>query len=360
MTRVERLFQELKFGGLEGAFLTSKANIFYYTNYYTDPHERLVALYIDATGNRLLILPSMEKEDAKQAGWNGDLLTYKDTENPWKMLESYLDHKPSSIGIEKEQLPVSRYEQLTQIFNQTEFKDTTELFNHIRMVKDAEEYKRLKEAAELADYGVKVGVEAISEGKTELEILASIEYALKRQGVREMSFSTMVLSGHKTASPHGAPGMKKIKKGDLVLFDLGVVLNGYCSDITRTVAYQHVDKQQKEIYETVLAAQKNAIDQVKEGIEIGTIDQVARDQIKANGYGEYFTHRIGHGIGIDVHEYPSLTSHNPLKIRKGMSFTIEPGIYVPGIGGVRIEDEIFVTENGVELLTTYPKEMQIV
>ncbi|QDP40860.1 M24 family metallopeptidase [Radiobacillus deserti] len=360
MTRVDRLLQHMEAEGIDGAFITSKANIYYYTNYFTDPHERLVALYIDTSGNRLLILPGMEKEDAKHAGWDGDFLAYSDTEDPWAFFETYLEKNPQRIGIEKEQLSVSRYETLTSLFDRTVFEDFTELLNQVRLIKEADEYRLLKEAASLADYGVKVGIESISEGKTELEILAAIEYALKKQGVREMSFSTMVLSGQKTASPHGTPGMKKIEKGDLVLFDLGVVWNGYCSDITRTVAFHHMEDKQKEIYQTVLEAQKKAIDQVQQGFEIGTIDKAARDHIQNAGYGPYFTHRIGHGIGIDVHEFPSLTTSNSLNIRKGMSFTIEPGVYVPGIGGVRIEDEIFVTEKGAELLTSYPKELQII
>src|SRR5699024_1092633 len=166
------------------------------------------------------------------------------------------------------------------------------------------------------------------------------------QGVEGMSFSTMALSGTKTASPHGTPGKKSIKKGDLVLFDLGVIHGGYCSDTTRTVAFQSITEEQKNIYETVLKAEQLAIDASKIGVSVGSIDLAARNHIDEMGYGKYFTHRIGHGLGIETHEYPSMHSQNKLKLDKGMCYTIEPGVYVPNTGGVRIEDMIFMTENG--------------
>lgn len=218
----------------------------------------------------------------------------------------------------------------------------------------------IREACSLADYAIEVGCSEIKEGKTELDVLAAIEFALKKKGITAMAFSTMVLTGANGASPHGNPGLTKIKKGDLVLFDLGVVVNGYCSDITRTVAFGDINDKQKEIYDTVLKAQLAAISASKPGIKCSEVDFAARSTIEKAGYGDYFPHRLGHGLGISVHEYPSLTETNDLLLEKGMVYTIEPGIYVPGVAGVRIEDDVVVTENGVEILTKFPKELQII
>src|SRR5699024_9630674 len=161
-------------------------------------------------------------------------------------------------------------------------------------------------------------------------------------------------------SPHGTPGNKPIEKGDFVLFDLGVVYKRYCSDMTRTFAFHSVIAEQKRIYETVLRAEEEAIKASVIGEKVGTIEQVARNIITEAGYGTYFTHRIGHGLGIDVHEYPSMHANNTLPLAEGMCYTIEPGIYVPDVGGVRIEDMVFMTKDGAETLTKFPKHLQII
>ena len=248
---------------------------------------------------------------------------------------------------------------MEQLFPGVTFGRLDEQLNSMRNIKSEEELEKLREAARLADYAVEVGCNEIAEGKTELEILMAIEFELKKKGAEKMAFDTMVLSGPKTASPHGNPGNRKIKKGDFVLFDLGVVYQGYCSDITRTVAFGEPTDAQREIYETVSKAEQAAVDSVRPGVKAMEIDKAARDVIEQAGYGRYFTHRVGHGLGISVHEYPSVTGTNELVLEEGMVFTIEPGIYHPGITGVRIEDDVVVTADGVEVLTKFPKELQI-
>src|SRR5690606_243844 len=230
-----------------------------------------------------------------------------------------------------------------------------EKLRQLRMFKDADEIARLRKACALADYAIEAGCAEIREGKTELEILAAIEYELKKKGVQKMSFDTMVLTGANSASPHGVPGQTKVQKGDFILFDLGVVIDGYCSDITRTVAYGDIDDRKKEIYDIVLKSQLTAIEASRAGVSCADVDLTARNIIAGAGFGEYFTHRLGHGLGISVHEYPSVTEKNSLVLEEGMVFTIEPGIYLPGIGGVRIEDDILITGQGAEVLTKYPK-----
>jgi Xaa-Pro dipeptidase len=361
--RLQKLSAWLAENNISFAFVTSTPNVFYLSNFYSDPHERLLALIVFPTEEPVLVCPQMEVLQAKQAGWEYDIIGYSDTDHPWELINKKVNSKGinvQKIAVEKEHLTVERYEQIHTRFPNVSFVNAEEKLRELRMIKEEKEIAILRQAAELADFGVEVGVKALAEGKTELEIIAAIEYELKKKGVREMSFATMVLTGEKTAAPHGVPGLAPIKKGDFVLFDLGVVLDGYCSDITRTVVFGEANEKQKDIYETVLKAQLAAIDTCKPGIEIGNVDKAARTVIEQAGYGEYFTHRVGHGLGIDVHEYPSMNSTNTMPLQTGMVFTIEPGIYVPTIGGVRIEDDVFITKDGVEILTKYPKELQII
>lgn len=361
--RLDVLVHELKKNNLDSMFITSKANVYYFSQYYTDPHERVVAIYVSQAHDPVLIVPAMEVNDAKNAGWTFDMIGYHDHENVWELFLNYLkkaSHLPKSIGLEHDHITLERFESLKQILPNTHMQNATTILANIRVIKSKQEYTLLKQAAALADFGIETGIKAIKEGTSELDIIAMIEYELKKQGIQEMSFATTVLSGDKTASPHGTPGTTKIQQGDLVLFDLGVVFEGYCSDITRTVAFHSISDEQKQIYNTVLAAEEKAIQAAQIGVPVGQLDQIARDHISQAGYGEYFTHRIGHGIGIDVHEYPSMHGENDLPIQEGMCFTIEPGIYVPKFGGVRIEDMVFITKKGAESLTTFPKDLQII
>jgi Xaa-Pro dipeptidase len=361
-SRLDRLYQSFQSKQMDSALITSKENIFYFSGILKDPHERLVALYVDRN-DPLLILPDMEKESARGAGWKGEMLTYDDQTNPWDVLHTFLKENnrlPKSIGVEKSHLTLERYEILRGILPDVKIDNLDEVLLELRVIKDKKEFSLMKQAAVLADLGVQYGIEAIAAGKTEMEIVAHLEYKLKQEGVREMSFGTTVLSGKKSALPHGVPGNDPIKEGDFVLFDLGVVFEGYCSDITRTVVYKSVSDEQREIYETVLRAQEAAIRASIVGNMAKQVDQAAREVISAKGYGEYFTHRVGHGLGIDIHEFPSVHGKNEILLQEGMCYTIEPGIYIPSIGGVRIEDDIFITKNGPEVLTAYPKELQII
>ncbi|MDV2581217.1 M24 family metallopeptidase [Alkalibacillus haloalkaliphilus] len=359
--RINQLIESLQKNDLESIFITSKANVFYFSNLYAEAHERLIALYIDVKGRKTIIAPALELEDIKNAGWTSEIITYFDHENPWKKFEKWLSHSgglPSNLAIEEENLNVERFQQLQNLTKNEDIQYGQRLLNELRVIKEDDEVEILQEAARFADFGIETAVKHIKPGKTELEIIAEVEYALKEKGIRHMSFSTLVLSGAKTAAPHGTPSTKPIEDGNFVLMDLGVVYKGYCSDITRTVAVGEINEEQEKVYNTVLAAQQNALDVCEINTPLGQIDRAARSVIEDAGYGEYFTHRIGHGIGIDVHEFPSMASNNEDPLKPGMSFTIEPGIYVPGVGGVRIEDDVLMTENGPKTLTQYPKTLQ--
>jgi Xaa-Pro dipeptidase len=361
--RLENFQSWMKENEIEVSFVTSSENVFYMSGFYTNPHERLLALVVFQEAEPFLVCPAMEIHDAKNAGWEHEIIGFSDIDNPWEMIHRSIQSRMDNIAkvaIEKEHMNVERYENLMKLFPNAKFVSAEEKLRLLRMIKDEKELKILEEACSLADYAIEFGVSEIKEGKSELDVLNAIEYALKQKGVTEMSFSTMVLTGANAASPHGNPGNNKIQKGDLVLFDLGVVVDRYCSDITRTVAYGDINDKQKEIYDTVLKAQLAALEVSKPGVTAQEVDLTARRIIADAGYGEYFPHRLGHGLGISVHEYPSLTETNPLVIQEGMVYTIEPGIYVPGIAGVRIEDDVYITSNGARTLTKYPKELQII
>ncbi len=348
---------------IDVCFLTSTDNVFYLSGFYSDPHERLLGLALFQDAEPFLICPGMEKNDARNGGFQHEIIGYSDSVQPWILVQKAIVRRcgsVSKIAIEKEHMNVERFELLGQLFPRAAFVSAEEKLRVLRMIKNEAELTKLRSACNLADYAISAGIAEIKEGRTELSVLAAIEYELKKKGVQQMSFSTMVLTGTNAASPHGTPGLTKIRKGDLVLFDLGVVVDGYCSDITRIVAYGDINEKQKEIYDTVLKAQLAALAAIKPGAACSEIDLTARNIIEGAGFGDFFPHRLGHGLGISIHEYPSVTEKNPLKLEEGMVFTVEPGIYVPNVAGVRIEDDIAVTADGCEVLTQFPKELQIV
>ncbi|AYC29844.1 M24 family metallopeptidase [Paenisporosarcina cavernae] len=363
MSKLSHISQFLKQSGTDAAFISTPDNVFYISGFRSNPHERLLGVFVFSDETAMMVLPKMEVPDAKAAGWKYDIIGHEDTDNAWNLVQEYIANKQNSLGtlaIEKTHVTVDRYEEIQRILPSATISGIDDTLNSLRLKKDNSELAILRKAAEFADYAIEVGVSEIAEGKTELEILQAVEAALKAKGITHMSFDTMVLSGPKTASPHGKPGSRKIQKGDFILFDLGVVYEGYCSDITRTVAYGEPSDEQRKIYETVLQAEQAAVQLVKPGVTAKNLDLTARDIISKAGYGEFFTHRLGHGLGISVHEFPSITSTNEMELIEGMVFTIEPGIYVPDVAGVRIEDDVVVTKDGVEILTKYPKELVII
>lgn len=233
--------------------------------------------------------------------------------------------------------------------------DIDQVLKDFRNVKTNDEIELLQKAAKYADLAIQAGVDKLEVGVSEIEVLNHIETTMKQHGISKMSFDTMVLFSNNAAAPHGTPGERTLKENEYVLFDLGVIYKGYCSDITRTVPFGTPSDKAQEIYNVVLDANKQAIEMIKPGAKIADCDKVARDIISNAGYGEYFPHRLGHGLGLSVHEFPDISSANTDEFKPGMVLTVEPGIYVPGVAGVRIEDDIVVTEDGHRILTGYQK-----
>lgn len=363
MNKIEQLQQYLQTAQVDAAFITNPDNVFYVSGFRSNPHERLLGVMIFKEAEPFLICPKMEMPDAKAAGWTYEMVGHEDTQDSMELLREKVQAKVGEIGtlgIEKNHLTVDRYEALQERFNAPTFHSLDDQMNTMRVIKDEDELVILREAAQFADYAIEVAAANLKEGMTELELMTIVESALKERGIKQMSFETTILGGEKAASPHGSTGSRPFTLGDFVLLDLGVVHKGYCSDITRTLVFGEPGEKQREVYETVLRAEQTALEAVKPGIKASELDRIARDVIEEAGFGEYFTHRLGHGLGVSVHEFPSIHGANDMPMEAGMVFTIEPGIYIPGEVGVRIEDDVAVTADGYEVLTKYPKEMRVI
>lgn len=360
MSRINQLYTYMQKTELDAMIVMLPKHVYYLTDFYSDPHERFMGLVLVKGQEPALIVPALDKEAAFEATGMENILTHTDTDNPYDVLRKAIPTTCKRIGLEKNYVTVNRYEAMRSALGGTEMVDIEEPLREMRMIKTPEEVRRLKRAIEVIEEVLHRGLEKVQVGVTEIEIVAELEYQMKRLGAEGPSFSTMVLAGEKSALPHGKPGGRKIQAGELLLFDLGVYMNGYASDITRTFAVGEVSEQLKEIYTTVLAGNLAGLEAIRPGVTFASVDLAARDVIASKGYGEYFMHRLGHGLGLDVHEYPSIHSQNQELLQTGMVFTVEPGVYVPGLGGVRIEDDVLVTENGVEILTTFPKELTVI
>lgn len=240
-------------------------------------------------------------------------------------------------------------------------KSEEDYVNTLRMIKDEDEIAILREAAAITDNCFSHLLKKIRTGMTEWDVAVEIDYYYKTHGCRACSFDPIVASGAGSSMPHYIPSMeKKITRGDVLLIDMGCLYKGYNSDLTRTVFCGNIDTRLEEIYEIVLTAQTLAIESVKSGAEISRVDAAARDYISGKGYGDNFGHGLGHGLGLEVHELPALKSNSEIRLKKNMVLTIEPGIYLPEIGGVRIEDMALITSKGCELLTKSSKELIVI
>ncbi|MBP1933917.1 M24 family metallopeptidase [Ammoniphilus resinae] len=359
-SRIQQFMDYLEQQSLDMAIITSPVHIYFFTGYYSDPHERFLALLLDRRAEEVtLFVPSLDLESARQASIIQEMIPVSDTENPYQLLSQKMGRQVVKLGIEKKAVNLFQYEQLNQCAAIGEFVDLEPFILSLRLIKSASEIESVRKAVAVVERVLAEGVKRVKPRVSELELVAELEYQMKLFGAERPAFETTVLTGSRSALPHGRPNQTRINQGDFLLFDLGVFVNGYCSDITRTFVIGEATKEQQRIYETVLRANLKAIESVQRNQEIGMLDQEARKVIEHEGFGDYFIHRVGHGLGLEIHENPSIHQQNKLMIEPGMLFTIEPGIYIPGMGGVRIEDDIVVNAEGkAEVLTTYPKTIQ--
>ena len=229
----------------------------------------------------------------------------------------------------------------------------------LRSVKKREETASIIIAQRIAEKAFEEILNFIKVGVTERQIANELEYKMKQYGAEGIAFDTVAVSGTNSSLPHGVPTDKRVEEGEFITMDFGAVINGYCSDMTRTVAVGTPSEEMVKVYDTVLSAQENAISRIKSGVLCKDVDNAARSVIDGEGYGNFFTHSTGHGVGLMIHEYPNLSPTSEVKLRAGQIVTAEPGIYLPGRFGVRIEDMLQVRKNGVKNLTKAPKHLII-
>lgn len=357
--RMKRLAGYMEQEKLDAVLITLPKHIYYFTGFSSDPHERFLGLIMVRREEPFLLVPALDLEAAQAESAVSRIYAHIDTENPYDVLKRLLSRSAKRIGVEKNHLTMKRFEELDEAIKPHAVIDVEKQLAGMRAIKSDDEVSRIRNAVRLVEQVMHEGLKRVKPGVKEMEIAAELEYLMRHKGAAP-AFPTTVLSGERTALPHGASGHRAVQQGDLLLIDMGVAADGYLSDITRTFAIGHITEKQREIYETVLEANLRAIAAVKSNAPMADIDRAARQCIADCGYGPYFTHRVGHGLGIEIHEYPSVHGENNDLLLDGMVITIEPGIYLPGLGGVRIEDDIVVTSAGADVLTTYPKQLAII
>ncbi|NJE03564.1 Xaa-Pro peptidase family protein [Thermococcus sp. MV11] len=352
--RLQKLASLMKEKNFDGAVISPGTNLYYLTGLKIhEAGERLTVLVVSADGNYHLLAPGLYENVVR----NFPVTFWRDGENPYHKLAWILAELELSSGrllIED----TMRADWLINIIKlgRFEFHPLSSLMRELRMRKDKHEIEMMKHAAKAAD---RIFDEILSWdllGMRERELALKIELAV-RELSDGISFEPIVASGENAANPHHEPGERRLRKGDMVILDYGARWRGYCSDITRTIAIGRPSEKLVEIYEVVKEAQENAYRAVREGTKAKEVDRAAREAIARAGYGEYFTHRTGHGLGLDVHEEPYIGPDGETILENGMTFTIEPGIYIPSLGGVRIEDDVVVLDGRGKRLTRADREL---
>lgn len=267
-----------------------------------------------------------------------------------------LELKLETIGFERDFVTFEQYEiWVGKLGDAAEFIPLPDLTLKLRMLKTQEELDCIRKAAEIADTAFLEILPLLKPGIQEREVAVELEYAMRKKGAQALAFEIIIAAGPRSSLPHGTATERKFQNGDLVIVDFGAVWKGYCSDCTRTVSIGSATPKQKEIYAVVQRAQEAALQILRPGVMAAEVDKAAREVISGSGYGDYFGHSLGHGVGRVVHEEPNLAARDQTVLEPGMVVTVEPGIYLPGWGGVRIEDLVVITDTGCEVLTHCPK-----
>ena len=354
--RLDKFIPLMKERGFDGALISPGTNLYYLTGLQIhEAGERPTLLVVSSDGDYRLLAPGLYENFVR----NFPVTFWRDGENPYEKLAWILAEFELSSGrlLVEDTMRADWLINILRIGNRAfDFYPLSSVTRELRMRKDTKEIDYMKHAAKVVD---RVFEELLSWdllGMRESELALKIELRI-RELSDGISFEPIVASGENAANPHHAPGNRRLRKGDLVILDYGAKWKGYCSDITRTIALGKPNEKLVEIYEGVKEAQEKAYRAARAGVKAKDVDAAARDVISAAGYGEYFTHRTGHGLGLDVHEEPYIGPDGEVILENGMTFTIEPGIYVPGLGGVRIEDDVAVIDGRGKRLTRAEREL---
>ena len=335
--------------GFDGYLIFNSANMLYFLGF-----PGTSALLVPADGESTVYVYGVNYEQAQAEGKGFKVDLVKGDENLMaKIAKQAQESKIKKLAVDA--LNVEGYRTLSQSFQKENALEVNNSFvQTLRKVKDKEEIEFMRRAGELTSEGMSTALESVRPGVKEYEVAAEIEYAMRKRGSGGTAFETIVASGPSSAFPHGGCSAREIRQGDLVVVDIGATYQYYCSDMTRTFVAGKASPKQKRIYNVVREAQENAFKTIQADVPVSDVDAAARQTIEDAGLGEFFVHRLGHGVGLEVHEPPSLSQTSKETLAAGNVVTVEPGIYLPGYGGVRIEDTVLVQKNAAEKLTNGP------
>lgn len=355
MTRIERIGKAMEEQGLTQMLVSDPVSIFYMTGIRVEPGERFYAMLLKKNGEHVLFLNNLF---TIPDGVSFRKVWYSDTDPVMEYVKEQLDAS-EALGVDKDLkarflLPLMEGKETDKFVNASLAVDLT------RGIKDEEEQAKMRAASAVNDQAMERLYGLVKEGTTEKEIADQLLGIYQELGAEDFSFQPIVSFGANAADPHHTPDDTVLRPGDVVLFDVGCIKDGYCSDMTRTFCYKEASEKNREIYELVRQANEAAIARIKPGVPLCELDKTARDIIAKAGYGENFNHRLGHFIGLSEHEFGDVSLANERAAEPGMIFSVEPGIYLAGETGVRIEDLVLVTEDGAEVLNHYPKELRII
>jgi len=358
-SRKERLIALMKEKKVKALVMSPSMNMLYITGFNTFPGERLLVSVLDVSGEVVFVIPKMYEQEVREKGVFDRIITWDDSQDPGKILKTLSEEKgyaDRTIAVEDTMWFIA-FDKIYQTFKDARFIKASGIVGELRKYKTADEADKMRKSSELADKALSRTIPLIRPGMKETEVRDILEAELKLQGLSEPSFETIIGSGPNSALPHYTAGERILQPGDSIVIDFGGIYQGYCSDMTRTIVLGKATQEYREVYETVKEGQRKAVEAVKPGMKASDIDAAARNYIAEKGYGDYFIHRTGHGIGLEVHEEPYISNMSDTILQPGMVFSIEPGVYLPGKFGVRIEDLVMVTETGAEVLNKYTKEL---
>jgi Xaa-Pro dipeptidase len=351
--------------GVDALALVPGPNMRYLTSMNFHLSERPVIAFIPAVGQPALLVPALEAVKAEDADgakkWQ--VFVYSDEEGPDDASARACDalHLAGKrLAVERLTMRVLELQMIQRDAPETEIVPAEPLLSRLRVTKEADELAHMRRAVAIAEGALKRTLPHIRAGMTEREVAAELMVNLLKGGSGGAPFEPLVQSGPNSASPHGASSDRRLEQGDLLLIDFGASVGGYPSDITRTFAVGEVEPELARVHEIVQEANAAGRAAAGPGVPCQEVDRAARQIIQEAGYGPYFIHRTGHGLGVEVHEPPYIVAGNAQPLEVGMTFTIEPGIYLPGRGGVRVEDNVVITGDGCESLTTFGRHLQVI
>ncbi len=358
LTRARRLMETKGIGLLA---LFPGVNMAYMTGFREEPGERLLLCLIPGAGEPLFIVPRLYEEHVVQTTWVEDLRSWNDGEDPAHLLGRAL----RDLGARRADIAVDSrlwarfFLMFLRAAPLAKYRDASEIMEELRVVKEPKEVEAMRRGFRATDAVMAAAIEAVGPGRTEAEVATVITREFLSRGAERPSFDPIVGSGPNGALPHHRAGERRMRKGDGVVLDLGGLFGGYCTDMTRTVFVGKPTVAQGRVYGIVACANEAGFAAVRPGVEAQAVDRAARSVIEDEGLGPYFTHRTGHGIGLEVHEEPYIVAGNRRRLEAGMTFSVEPGVYLPGKFGVRIED-IVLARARPQRLDRHPRKLQVV